>query len=283
MKSFVGVALAFAPEFARRGLRRPLHVALTYDEEVGCLGVGRLVADLAAAGIRPEACIVGEPTLMRPVIAHKGKVGFRCSVRGLSCHSAYAPYGVNAVEAAAEAVAFLKRMARRYRDAGPFDRGFDIAHTTVHTGVIHGGTALNIVPNECVFDFEFRNLPGDDPAAMLAEFRQYVATTIEPEMRAVSADCGFSIAPLSAMPVLDNAPEAEVVGLAQELSGNHDIGKVSFGTEAAHFQQRGIPAVVCGPGSIAQAHKADEYVEIDQVLKCEEFMRRLMARICKPA
>jgi acetylornithine deacetylase len=283
MKSFVGIALAFAPEFARQGLRRPLHVALTYDEEVGCLGVGRLVEDLAAAGIRPDACIVGEPTLMRPVIAHKGKLGFRCTVRGLSCHSAYAPHGVNAVEAAAEAVAFLKRMARRYRDAGPFDRGFDIAHTTVHTGVIGGGTALNIVPNECVFDFEFRNLPGDDPAAMLAEFTQYLVTTIEPEMRAVDAECGFSIAPLSAMPVLDNAPEAEVVGLAQELSGNHGFGKVSFGTEAAHFQQRGIPAVVCGPGSIAQAHKADEYVEIDQVLKCEEFMRRLMARICMPA
>lgn len=283
MKSFVAVALAFAPEFARRGLRRPLHIALSYDEEVGCLGVGRLLEDLAAAGIRPEACIVGEPTLMRPVIAHKGKVSFRCSVRGLSCHSAYAPHGVNAVEAAAEAVAYLKRMARRYRDAGPYDRGFDIAHTTVHTGVIHGGTALNIVPNECVFDFEFRNLPGDDPAAMLAEFTQHIATVIEPEMRAVNATCGFSIEPMSALPVLDNGPEAKVVGLAQELSGNHDIGKVSFGTEAAHFQHSGIPAVVCGPGSIAQAHKADEYVEIDQVLKCEEFVRRLMARICKAA
>ena len=280
MKSFVAVVLEFAPEFARRRLKQPLHIALTYDEEVGCLGVGRLVEDLAAAGIRPDACIVGEPTLMRPVIAHKGKVGYRCSVRGLSCHSAYAPQGVNAVEAAAEAIAYLKRMARRHRDSGPYDRGFDIAHTTVHTGVIHGGTALNIVPNECVFDFEFRNLPGDDPAAMFAEFRQYVSASIEPEMRAVDAACGFSIETLSAMPVLANAPEAEIVGLAQELSGNHEFGKVSFGTEAAHFQRRGIPAVVCGPGSIAQAHKADEYVEIEQVLKCEEFMRRLMVRIC---
>jgi acetylornithine deacetylase len=283
MKSFVAVALAFAPEFARRGVKQPLHFALTYDEELGCLGVGRLVEDLAAAGIKPDACIVGEPTSMRPVIAHKGKLGFRCTVRGLSCHSAYAPHGVNAVEAAAEAIAYLKLMARRYRDTGPYDRGFDVAHTTVHTGIIRGGTTLNIVPDECVFDFEFRNLPGDDPAAMLAEFKRHVASAIEPEMRAVSAECGFSIAPLSAMPVLANAPEAELVGLAQELSGNHDIGKVSFGTEAAHFQQRGIPAVVCGPGSIAQAHKADEYVEIDQVLKCEEFMRRLMGRICKTA
>jgi len=280
MKGFIAVALAFAPMFAQRGLRQPLHFALSYDEEVGCLGVGRLLDDLAVAGIRPDACIVGEPTLMRPVIAHKGKVSYRCTVRGLSCHSAYAPQGVNAVEAAAEAIAFLKGMARRHRDAGPYDRGFDIAHTTVHTGVIRGGTALNIVPNECVFDFEFRNLPGDDPAALLAELRQHLASAIEPEMHAIDAACGFSIEPLSAMPALDNGSEAAVVGLAQELSGNHDFGKVSFGTEAAHFQRHGIPAVVCGPGSIAQAHKADEYVETDQVLKCEAFMQRLAGRLC---
>ena len=283
MKSFVAVALAFAAEFAQRGLKQPLHFALSYDEEIGCIGVGRLLADLDAAGIHPEACIVGEPTQMRPVIAHKGKLSYRCTVRGLSCHSAYAPQGVNAVEAAAEAIAFLKRMARRYRDHGPYDRGFDIAHTTVHTGVIRGGSALNIVPNECIFDFEFRNLPGDDPQAMYAEFTHFVAESIEPEMRAVDPACGFSIAPLSAMPALGNAPEAAVVGLAQELSGHHDFGKVSFGTEAAQFQRRGIAAVVCGPGSIAQAHKADEYVEIDQVLQCETFMRRLMTRLCKNA
>jgi acetylornithine deacetylase len=280
MKGFVAVALTFAPEFARRQLKRPLHIALSYDEEVGCIGVGRLIADLDAAGVRPDACIVGEPTLMRPVIAHKGKLSYRCTVRGLSCHSAYAPEGVNAVEAAAEAIAFLKGMARRYRDNGPYDRGFDIAHTTVHTGVVRGGTVLNIVPDECVFDFEFRNLPGDDPEAMFAEFRGFIATSIEPEMRAINPACGFSIVPLSVMPALGNAPEAAIVGLAQELSGNHDFGKVSFGTEAAHFQRHDIPAVVCGPGSIAQAHRADEYVEVDQILKCEAFMRRLMIRIC---
>lgn len=280
MKGFVAMTLALAPEFVQRGLRQPLHIALSYDEEVGCIGVGRLIADLETAGIRPDACIVGEPTSMRPVIAHKGKLSYRCTVRGLSCHSAYAPHGVNAVEAAAEAVAFLKGMARRYRDRGPYDRGFDIAHTTVHTGVMRGGTALNIVPNECVFDFEFRNLPGDDPQAMFAEFRQYIATVIEPEMHAVDPACGFTIEPLSAMPALDNAPEAPVVGLAQVLSGNHDFSKVSFGTEAAHFHRRGIPSVVCGPGSIAQAHKPDEYVEVNQLLECEAFMRRLMARLC---
>lgn len=280
MKSFVAVALALAPEFARRGLKTPLHFAFSYDEEVGCIGVGRLLSDLAHAGIKPLACIVGEPTMMRPVIAHKGKRGFRCTVRGFACHSAYAPQGVNAVEAAAEAVAFLKQMARRHRDQGPYDRSFDIAHSTVHTGVIRGGVALNIVPHECVFDFEFRHLPGDDPDALLAEFRHYVATTIEPEMRAVDPSAGFAIDPLSEIPSLDTGAETEVVALAQELSGSTEISKISFGTEGAQFQRAGIPTVVCGPGSIQQAHKPNEFVVIDQVLKCEQFMRRLADRMC---
>ena len=280
MKSFVAVVLALAPEFAQRGLKTPIHFSFSYDEEVGCIGVGRLIADLAQAGIKPQSCIVGEPTLMRPVIAHKGKKGFRCNVRGFACHSAYAPMGVNAVEAAAEAVAFLKSMARRHRDQGPYDRGFDVAHTTVHTGVMRGGTALNIVPHECTFDFEFRHLPGDDPDALFAEFRNYLDTSLVPEMRAVHADSGFEIVPLSVLPALDNGPEMEVVGLAQELSGNSDIGKVSYGTEGSQFQRAGIPTVVCGPGSIEQAHKPNEYVAIEQVEKCEQFIRRLMNHVC---
>ena len=280
MKSFVAVALALAPEFARRGLKTPLHFAFSYDEEVGCIGVRRLISDLAHAGIKPKSCIVGEPTQMQPVIAHKGKHGYRCTVRGYACHSAYAPQGVNAVEAAAEAVAFLKGMARRYRDEGPYDRSFDIAHTTVHTGVIRGGTVLNIVPHECVFDFEFRHLPGDDPDLLLAEFKRHVATRIEPEMHSVRPDTGFTITPLSVLPVLDSGPETEIVGLAQELSGNNEVGKVSFGTEASRFQRAGIPTVVCGPGSIEQAHKPNEFVTVDQVLKCEAFMRGLADRIC---
>ena len=283
MKSFIAVTLALAPEFARRGLKAPIHFAFSYDEEVGCIGVGRLISDLTHAGIKPKSCIVGEPTLMQPVIAHKGKLGYRCMVRGFACHSAYAPQGVNAVEAAAEAIAFLKGMARRHRDAGPYDHGFDIAHTTVHTGVIHGGSALNIVPHECVFDFEFRHLPGDDPDALLAEFRQHVANRIEPEMRAGHPDTGFTITPLTVLPPLANTPEAEIVGLAQEFSGNGELGKVSFGSEGSHFQRAGIPTVVCGPGSITEAHKPNEFVTLDQVLKCELFVRRLLERVCAAA
>ncbi len=280
MKGFVAVALALAPEFARRGLTTPLHFSFSYDEELGCIGVKRLIDDLAQAGIKPASCIVGEPTLMRPVIAHKGKKGYRCVVRGLACHSAYAPRGVNAVEAAAEAVAFLKGLARRRRDHGPYDRSFDIAHTTVHTGVIKGGTALNIVPHECTFDFEIRHLPGDDPDALFQEFTDYVEGTLQPEMHEVEAGTGFTITPLSVLPALDNRAEAPVVGLAQELSGNVDIGKVSFGTEGSQFQAAGIPTVVCGPGSIEQAHKANEFVAVEQIEQCERFMRRLMDRVC---
>ena len=280
MKSFIGCALALAPEFAARDLRVPLHLAFSYDEEVGCLGVGRLITDLARAGIRPQSCIVGEPTRMRPVIAHKGKKGYRCTVRGLAAHSAYAPQGVNAVEAAAEAVAYLKQMARRYRDRGPFDRSFDVAHTTVHTGVIRGGAALNIVPHECTFDFEFRYLPGDDPATLLNEFAEHVRNAIEPEMRAIHASAGFAIEQLSEIPALDTGAETEIVALAQELSANAEIGRVSFGTEGSQFQRAGIPTVVCGPGSIEQAHKPNEYVALDQVGQCEAFLRRLMDRIC---
>jgi acetylornithine deacetylase len=283
MKGFIACVLALVPEIMERGLKTPLHLAFSYDEEVGCIGVGRLIADLRLAGIRPRSCIVGEPTEMRPVIAHKGKRGYRCTVRGLAGHSAYAPHGVNAVEYAAEAIAFLKAMARRHRDRGPYDRGFDIAHTTVHTGVIRGGTALNVIPHECAFDFEFRHLPGDDPEALLREFTVYVGKKLEPEMRAVHPAAGFTVEPLSEIPMLDTGPESEVVALAQELAGSGEIAKVSFATEGSQFQRAGIPTVVCGPGSIAQAHKPNEYVTLDQLTRCEAFLRRLADRLCEKA
>ncbi|MGE5525119.1 MAG: acetylornithine deacetylase [Rhodospirillaceae bacterium] len=282
MKGFLACVLALAPEFVARGLRVPLHVALSYDEEVGCLGVGRLIEGLARAGISARGCIVGEPTLMRPVIAHKGKRSYRCTVTGLASHSAYAPRGVNAVEAAAEAVAYLKRMARHCRDEGPHDGSFDVAYTTVHTGVIHGGTALNIVPAQCCFDFEIRHLPEVDPEALLEEFREYLSRELEPEMRAVHPGAGFKVERLSEIPALDNGPETEIVALAQELTTETEIDKVSYGTEASQFQGAGIPAVVCGPGSIQQAHRPNEYIASEQLAACEAFLRRLMDRMCDP-
>ena len=280
MKSFLAVVLALVPEFVQRGLDTPIHLALSYDEEVGCLGVRRLLADLDKVGIKPTGCIVGEPTEMRVVTGHKGKLSVRCQVRGLEAHSSLTHQGVNAVEAAAETVAYLKRMARKRRREGPFNPLFDPPYTTIHTGVIHGGTALNIVPRDCGFHFEFRYIPGDDPFALLEQVKRYVGTELEPEMRAVSPATGFEFDARGGFNGLDIADDAEITAFVKAVSGANSTGKVSFGTEAGLFQHAGIPTVVCGPGSIEQAHKPNEFVSLEQVAQCERFMRRLMDRVC---
>ena len=278
MKSFLGVVLAKTPDFIRRQPKTPIHLAFTYDEEVGCLGIHTLLADLAKRPVKPRACIVGEPTLMKPVIGHKGKRSVRCHVHGLESHSALAHQGVNAIEAAAELVAYLKGMARRFRDQGPFDPDYSPPYTTVHTGKIQGGTALNIVPKDCVFDFEFRYLPSEDPAALFDEVRRFAVEQLLPEMRAVSAAAGFDFEELSGMAGLDMKSDDEVTRLVMQLSGANGTGKVSFGTEGGAYQEFGIPTIVCGPGSIEQAHKPDEWIAIEQLTAAEHFMDRLLDR-----
>jgi acetylornithine deacetylase len=279
MKSFLAIALALLPEFLERRLATPLHLALSYDEEVGCLGVRRMIEAFDGRADKPRLCIVGEPTGMKPVIGHKGKHSLRCHVHGFECHSALAHQGVNAVEAAAEIVAYLKSMARRFRDHGPHDPDFVPPYTTVHTGRIEGGTALNIVPKDCRFDFEFRFLPGVDGEALVAEVKRFAATRIEPEMKAVRPETGIRFEDLTTFPGLVVDSEDEVTQLVLALTGANATGKVSFGTEAGLFQKAGIPTVVCGPGSIEQAHKPDEYIALEQVQACERFMRRLLDRI----
>ncbi|MGH6954945.1 MAG: acetylornithine deacetylase, partial [Alphaproteobacteria bacterium] len=205
MKSWIAVALVFAPEFARRRLETPIHLAFSYDEEVGCLGVRGLLARLSERPHKPALCIVGEPTEMKVARAHKGKHSYRCRVSGLEAHSALTHKGVNAVEAAAELVARLKAMARQRRDHGPHDDAYDPPYTTVHTGVIRGGTALNIVPKACSFDFEFRHIPSDPPEALFEQIRAYADAVLLPEMRRVSGAAGFAFDPLSVIPALDAA------------------------------------------------------------------------------
>ena len=280
MKSFVAIALAFAPDLAKADLKTPIHYAFSYDEEVGCVGVRPLIAHLNTLQVRPRVAIIGEPTEMQIICAHKGKLAMRCRVEGLSCHSSLAPEGVNAVEYAAETVSFLKGMARRIAAEGPFDEGFDISHTTVHTGLIRGGTALNIVPRECEFDFEFRYLPQQDPQVLLAEVQRYAQEVLEPEMKAIAPGAGFSWQQLSATPGLDTPVEDAAVILAKALAAQNGQSKVAFATEASLFQKSGgISAVVCGPGNIAQAHKPDEYIELGEVAKGEAFMSRLLATV----
>jgi len=278
MKSFIGVCLALAPEFLAREINTPLHFAFSYDEEIGCLGVRSLIDALAQRAVKPSAVIIGEPTQMKVVRAHKGKLSYRCKVSGFEAHSSLSHIGVNAVEAAAEAVSYLKSMARRHRDQGPFDSELVPPYTTVHTGTIHGGTALNIVPKACSFEFEFWHLPEDDPHALLDELRDHVAQHIEPEMHSTVPGTGFSFEPMSHIPGLSTDEDAEVVQLAKALTGQNTTAKVAFGTEAGLFQAGGMPAVVCGPGSIDQAHKPDEFIELDQINQCEVFLRRLFER-----
>ncbi len=279
MKSFVGVCLALAPEFVRTKLKTPIHFAFSYDEEVGCIGVRRLLADLEARGIRPMGCVVGEPTSMKVIRAHKGKLSFRAHVRGFECHSSLAPRGVNAIQYAARAIARLTEIGDRFAAEGPFDREFDIPFTTVHTGTIRGGTALNIVPKDCSFDFEFRHLPVHDPRELFAQFEKFVRGELEPKMKAVHADTGFTFEEISAFPGLAGDEDAEITQAAKAASGGNATGKVAFGTEAGLFEAKGIPTVICGPGDIDQAHKPDEFVALEQIALCEQFLRRLVERL----
>jgi acetylornithine deacetylase len=278
MKSFSACGLAFVPEFVRRGVRKPLHFALSYDEEVGCIGVRRLIADIVARGVRPAACIVGEPTGMELVVAHKGKKAWRCRVRGFEAHSSLTPSGVNAVQVACEIVAYIARRAREFRDAGKRDDAYDVPYTTAHVGTIRGGTALNIVPRDCTFDFEIRHLPFDDPDLFIRDVEQFAAGFL-PAMHAVDAGTYIEFDQLSTLPGFDTHDGSDVTALGHACNATQDVGKVSFGTEASLFHGASIPTIICGPGHIAQAHQPNEWVSLDQIARCEAFMQRLVDRL----
>jgi acetylornithine deacetylase len=279
MKSFLAVALAYVPDFLAAHSATPIHLAFSYDEEVGCQGVPRLIADLVRRGMAPQACIVGEPTEMRVVTGHKGKIAMRGIATGLECHSSLAPTGVNAVEAAAGLITHLKDEARRRAKEGPFDSRFDPPYTTIQTGVVHGGTALNIVPGKCCFDFEFRTVPSEQPEKLQAEVALWSDTNLVPDMQKISDQTGIAFSRISSFPGLDTDDNAPVVALGKTLSGSNQTHRVPYGTEGGLFQQAGIPTIICGPGNIEQAHKPDEFIAIDQVRQCELFMERLVDQL----
>ena len=281
MKGFISVVLASVPSMVSNELRKPVHLCFSYDEEIGCLGVRSLLKYLSVQDNRPEACFVGEPTDMEVVIGHKGKLATRCRVKGHACHSSLAPQGVNAVEFAAKVITYLSGMAKRKQTEGPFDHAYDIPHTTIHTGVIRGGTMVNVVPSECEFLFEFRNLPMDAPEEMLADVQKFARDKLEPAMKAIDPETGFLWEEESRFPGLATAIDAEVVKLAQRFSGSQSTKKVAFGTEAGGFDRTGIPAIVCGPGSIQQAHKPDEFVHPAQLVACERFIDSVIHHLSK--
>ncbi len=280
MKGFVAMALAHVPLFLETDLKTPIHLAFSYDEEVGCTGVRPMIDVLNGMVNKPVMGIIGEPTSMRVMTGHKGKKSIRVRVRGHECHSSLAPTGVNAIEYAAELIAYIKSIARRLAREGAHDDAYDVPHTTAHVGRIDGGTALNIVPRGCWFDFEFRCLPADAPAALFEEVRLYAENKLLPEMHAIDPKTGFEWEEIAAFPGLDTREDEPVVRLATKLTGNEDTRRVAFGTEAGLFSvDGGIPCVICGPGDIDQAHKPDEFISFEQIAACEGFLRRL-AGVC---
>jgi len=280
MKGFVACMLAAVPDLAARRFARPIHLLITYDEETGCGGAQRLISDWHDSAMKPGLCVVGEPTGMRPVIAHKGKVSIRVTARGLAGHSCDPRRGVNAVHAASEAISWVAAEARRVAAEGPFDAAFDPPYTTWHVGVMHGGTALNIIAEQAGFVMEMRTIPGQDPAQGLERLQSHVATAIEPAMRAVDPAAGFSFEILARLPALALDAEHRLARIVGEVTGFNAPGTVSFGTEAGFYQQAGVDAIVCGPGDIALAHQPDEWISEDQLDRCGVFIRRLADRLC---
>jgi acetylornithine deacetylase len=279
MKGFIAAALALVPALKERATAAPVHLAFSYDEEVGCIGVSRLIAQIGMAEATPFACVVGEPTMMRPITGQKGLHNYRCAVHGREAHSSRTPYGVNAVEAAAELIARIRAIARRVREEGPFDHAFDPPYTTIHCGTIHGGTVQNIVPAHCAFTYEIRNLPNHDPEPLLAEIEGHARDALEPEMKRVAPEAGFAFAARSRLPGYAIDDDHPAVALVSRALGANDTARASYMTEAGLFGRAGIPTVICGPGDIAQAHKPDEFIEQAQLARCETFLLRLAETI----
>ena len=276
MKGFIGIALSLVPTM--QALRRPIHFALSYDEEVGCLGAPDMIEVIRNELPEPAGVIVGEPTSMAAVTAHKGIVGLRTTVRGYEAHSSQTHRGVSAVMTAARLVSHLERVAEDLTTATPSDNGFEPHATSVHVGVIHGGTALNIISGQCEFTWDIRNIPGDDPQVLVDNFEAFCAREVLPQMRARHDACSIDTEVLARCPAFDDS-ESSILGLVQALSGRTETHKVAYGTEAGQYQGAGFPTVLCGPGSIDQAHQPDEYIDASEVQAGERFLKTLVKEL----
>jgi acetylornithine deacetylase len=279
MKGFVACCLAALPALASRTLKRPLHLFITYDEETDMGGARRLIRDLGESGLKPDWCIVGEPSLMQPILAHKGRLALRLTARGLPGHSSQPGRGVNAVHTIAEAITYIAAEQRRFAKEGPFAEGFDPPHTTPHVGTVEGGTVLNMIPERAACIMEWRTIPADDANAQVERLRGYLARAIEPAMHAVDPRTGFGLEIIDSIPGMALDERHELTALVKQLTGSNSAGKVSYGTEGGLYQEAGIPTIVCGPGFIAQAHQPDEWVAQSELDACDAFIRRLADRL----
>ena len=280
MKGFIGIVLAAVPDLVRRDLKVPIHIAISYDEELGCTGVTSLIDRIAGMAVRPALCIVGEPTSMQVVIGHKGGGMYRVVVNGSSAHSSLAPSAVNAIEYAAELIAFIKSLSGEHAHAGPHDHAYDVTHSTLSVTTIGGGTALNIIPNHCEFTFDIRSLPEVDARKLVTRIREHATTAIRPRMQRIAPASDIAIEPIVEFVGLTTDADHPAVSFVKGLVGRNDHAKVAYGTEAGLFSNgAGVVSVVCGPGSIEQAHKPDEFLAISEIERCRTFLMKLAERL----
>jgi acetylornithine deacetylase len=277
MKSFIAIALALVPEMGR--LAKPLHLALSYDEEVGCLGAPRLIEALVRHVARPQAVIVGEPTSMRVVTAHKSMFIFETHVRGHETHSSMQDQGVPAIMYAARLINWLAERQRENRSRACPECPFAPAYSTLHCGLIEGGTAQNITARDCRFVTDIRTLPDEDPLDYFRELERYAREELEPEMQAIHPDTGIDFRIRAAVPGFLAGDSDPAVELVKGLTGQNVTEGVAYGAEAGQFHAAGLSVVVCGPGSIDQAHQPDEFISIEQFEAGTAFMRRLIERL----
>lgn len=279
MKGFIACALSLVPQAVQLSnsgqLRRPLHLALSFDEEVGCLGAPLILADLKARGITPDYCIVGEPTNMAMVVAHKGISIYRCRVHGKSAHSSLTAQGVNAISYASRLVGYVDALAETLSARDDGDALFTVPYSTLSVGTIQGGTATNIVPNLCEFTFDYRNLPHMTQDDILEPIQAKVAE-LTAQMQARAPETGIELLQEVSVPAMTDNDSAELQSLIAALTGDDERQKVAYATEGGQFTNAGIPTIICGPGSIEQAHKADEYVELIEMTRCDAFLQKLL-------
>ena len=280
MKGFLALVLSRVPIMVQANLKKPIHLAFSHDEEVGCVGVKKLLDHIHQIPIKPEFCIVGEPTSMEVVTSHKGKCAYKVNVKGLASHSGQAPLGVNAISYAAQLLLFISELAKEKSIKGPFDKEFEIPYTTLHTGVISGGKALNIVPDFCEFEFEIRYLENDKPLDLISKIKKYAEENILPEMKKTSNECSINIEEKISYPSFSIKKDSGPVSFMQKLLQNQITKKVIFGSEAGLYVEKlSVPTVVCGPGSIQQAHKSNEYISQSQLESCGKFLDNLIINL----
>ena len=284
MKGFIACALNLLPhvvELSQAGkLDKPLHLALSFDEEVGCLGAPLILQDMAMRGIHPKYCIVGEPSNMQMVVAHKGISVYRCSVHGKSVHSSLTPQGVNAISYASRLIGFIDELAQSLSERTDNDGYFDVPFSTLSVGTITGGTATNIVPNLCEFTFDYRNLPHMGQDAIIKPIEQQIAV-LNQQMQAVDPNTGIELIQTEDVPAMTDAQSGALQQLVAGLVGDDAVNKVAYATEGGQFTNAGIATIICGPGSIEQAHKADEFVTLEQIQRCDGFLQQLLQTIIK--